>query len=257
MRYLHPSLCTLACVFIACAAWSQSAISGKVTDRKTNAPLANVSVYIPDLKLGAATNSSGAYTLKNVPRGSYLLVASMTGYASQTKEITIKQTATTDFALDQSVSELSEVIVTGVSSATEQKSNPIPINVITNTDLLQNSGSNLIDALSISPGVFQMTQGASISKPFIRGLGYNRVVTVNDGIRQEGQQWFDEFGEEIDEYTVSKAEILKGPASLSYGSDAMAGVINLLDAPSLPQGQIKGSILANYQTNNGLIAAVI
>ena len=254
MRYLYQTVCTVLCVFISFISISQNVASGKITDRKTNAPLIGASVYIPDLKLGAVTNNSGTYTLENVPRGSYIIVASMTGYASQNKEITIKKTAATDFTLDQSVSELSEVIVTGVSSATEQKSNPIPVGVVSYKDLLQNSATNVIDALSVLPGVSQMTHGPSISKPFIRGLGYNRVVTVNDGIRQEGQQWFDEFGEEIDEYTVNKAEILKGPASLSYGSDAMAGVINLLDAPSLPEGQIKGSILANYQTNNGLIA---
>ncbi|HYM92784.1 MAG TPA: TonB-dependent receptor, partial [Chitinophagaceae bacterium] len=112
----------------------------------------------------------------------------------------------------------------------------------------------IIDAISIAPGVSQMTSGANISKPYIRGLGYNRVVTVNDGVRQEGQQWFDEFGIEVDEFSVNKVEILKGPASLSYGSDAMAGVINMLAAPPLPEGQIKGNLLANYQSNNGLFA---
>ncbi|HET6991606.1 MAG TPA: TonB-dependent receptor, partial [Bacteroidia bacterium] len=91
----------------------------------------------------------------------------------------------------------------------------------------------------------------------IRGLGYNRVITLNDGVRQEGQQWFDEFGEEIDEYSVYKAEILRGPASLSYGSDAMAGVIDLLPYPTLPEGQIKGSLLSNYQMNNGLFGESI
>ena len=74
--------------------------------------------------------------------------------------------------------------------------------------------------------------GPAISKPVIRGLGYNCVVMVNDGVRQEGQQFGDEFGIEIDPYTIDKVEILRGPASLSYGSDAMAGVINMLDAPT-------------------------
>ena len=120
--------------------------------------------------------------------------------------------------------------------------------------MLRNSATNIIDAISNVPGVSQITVGPIISKPVIRGLGYNRVVTVNDGVRQEGQQWFDEFGIEIDEYTVDKVEILKGPASLSYGSDAMAGVINMLAAPPLPEGKIKGSFLENYQTNNGLWA---
>src|SRR5439155_17792190 len=102
------------------------------------------------------------------------------------------------------------------------------------------------------PGVSEITMGPAISKPVIRGLGYNRVVTVNDGIRQEGQQFGDEFGIEMDPYTVDKVEVLRGPASLSYGSDAMAGVINMLAAPTLPEGKVKGNILTTYQSNNGL-----
>jgi len=110
----------------------------------------------------------------------------------------------------------------------------------------------LIDAIQSLPGVSQITEGPAISKPVIRGLGYNRVVVINDGVRQEGQQWGDEFGIEIDEYNVNRVEVLKGPASLSYGSDAMAGVINFLGPSPLPEGKIKGSVITNYQTNNGL-----
>ncbi|MFS8081929.1 MAG: TonB-dependent receptor [Ginsengibacter sp.] len=236
--------------------FAQNTLTGKITDDSTHS-LSNAYIYIPDLKLGAVSDANGNYIINNIPHGTYLAVASIIGYASQTKEINIKETATANFALKLSSEELGEVIVTGVSSATEQKSNPIPVNVVTHNDLLQNSATNIIDAISISPGLNQMTLGASISKPFIRGLGYNRVVTINDGVRQEGQQWFDEFGEEIDEFSVNKVEILKGPASLSYGSDAMAGVINMLDAPPLSEGKIKGNILANYQTNNGLIASSV
>ncbi len=211
-------------------------------------------MYIPDLKIGAVSKEDGTYEIKNIPVGTFLLEVSYIGYASQSKEVSVKGEQKIDFALDASGMEFQEVVITGVSSATEQHNNPIPVNVVSQKDILQNGSTNIVDALAISPGVSQMTLGPNISKPFIRGLGYNRVITVNDGIRQEGQQWFDEFGEEIDEFSVYKAEILKGPASLSYGSDAMAGVINLLPFPTLADGQVKGNILTNYQTNNGLIA---
>ena len=236
---------------------SQNVLTGKITDNTSHAALDGAYIYIPDLKLGAITDADGKYTIKNITNGTYLAVASIIGYASQTKEITVKESAMANFDLKVSGTELENVIVTGVSSATEQKSNPIPVNVVTHNEILQNSANNIIGSISISPGVNQMTLGASISKPFIRGLGYNRVVIINDGVRQEGQQWFDEFGEEIDEFSVDKVEILKGPSSLSYGSDAMAGVINMLAAPPLPEGKIEGNILANYQTNNGLIAGSV
>ena len=241
-------------LFVSCS-WAQNSLSGKITDSKNQSFLAGVTVYIPDLKLSAVTDASGKYIINNIPdKNNFLMSVSLDGYGSQTKEVNLNQTANMDFALETSGVSLNEVVVTGVSAATEQKNNPIPVSVVSQKEILENSSTNIIDAIAIAPGVSQMTLGPNISKPFIRGLGYNRVVTVNDGIRQEGQQWFDEFGIEVDEYSVNKVEILKGPASLSYGSDAMAGVINMLAAPPLAEGQIKGNILADYQTNNGLIA---
>ena len=92
----------------------------------------------------------------------------------------------------------------------------------------QTVSTNIIEAITRKAGVSSLSTGPAISKPLIRGLGYNRVLTINDGVRQEGQQWGDEHGIEVDEYSVSKIEILKGPASLVYGSDAMAGVITII-----------------------------
>ncbi|HET6225092.1 MAG TPA: TonB-dependent receptor, partial [Bacteroidia bacterium] len=149
--------------------------------------------------------------------------------------------------------EMNEVVVTGLSQAGERKHTPTPIQIVQHTQLLETASGNIIDAISKQPGISQITTGSGISKPVIRGLGYNRVVVVNDGIRQEGQQWGDEHGIEIDEFSVNRIEILKGPASLSYGSDAIAGVINMLSALSLPEGTIQGNMIGNYQTNNGLI----
>lgn len=242
--------------FAVSGAWSysQNEIKGKIKEANTGSPIAGSSVYIPDLRIGAISKADGTYIIKNIPNGTYLLEVSYVGYASQSREVDVEKTVVADFTLKQSSMEMKEIIVTGVSSATERQSDPIPVSIVSQKDILQNSSTNIIDAISIAPGVSEMTSGPNISKPFIRGLGYNRVVTVNDGIRQEGQQWFDEFGIEVDEFSVNKVEILKGPASLSYGSDAMAGVINMLAAPALPEGQIKGNILSNFQTNNGLIA---
>ena len=149
---------------------------------------------------------------------------------------------------------LPEVIVTGVQSATIKQKFPMPVGIFTQKDFLQNASTNVIDALSNIPGVSQIAIGPAISKPVVRGLGYNRVVVLSDGVRQEGQQWGDEFGIEIDEYSVKRAEVLKGPASLRYGSDAMAGVINLLPQSFPAEGTTAGRIITNYQTNNGLVA---
>ena len=151
--------------------------------------------------------------------------------------------------------ELKEIMVTGAVGDMKIKESPMPIMTLQAKELRQLPFPNLIDAIAKQPGVSQITTGCGISKPVIRGLGYNRIVVVNDGIRQEGQQWGDEHGIEIDANEVGAVEVLKGPASLMYGSDAMGGVLVFKGMPTLPEGTIRGNVNAEYQTNNGLIGA--
>ncbi|MCB0629589.1 MAG: TonB-dependent receptor [Saprospiraceae bacterium] len=233
--------------------YTQTSLSGIITDKTTGEPLLGAGVYLPDLKTGAASDIDGTYLINNLPARKIRVEVTYLGYKSIVETIDLAETNTRDFALEESISEIHEVIVTGVSNPIEKNRTPTPISTVSLPQLLQRSSTNIIDALAAEPGVSQVSTGAAISKPVIRGLGYNRVVVVNDGIRQEGQQWGDEHGIEIDEFSVNRVEILKGPASLSYGSDAMAGVVNFLSPPPVPSGDIQGSVLANYQTNNGLI----
>lgn len=231
---------------------SKSSLTGTITDRLTGETLSGVSVYFPDLKTGTISKPDGTYSINRLPSTKVLVQVSSTGYQLVALSIDLKLTNRMDFALEPAITEISEVVVTGQSGGTEKNRAPSPITTIPAAHLLENSANNIIDALASEPGISQVTSGVGISKPVIRGLGYNRVVVVNDGIRQEGQQWGDEHGIEIDEFSISKIEILKGPASLAYGSDAIAGVINLISAPFLPEGTINGQIMSNFQTNNGL-----
>ena len=149
---------------------------------------------------------------------------------------------------------LNEVTVTGVTGDTKLKHATVPVSIIAPQLLRSKAATNIIDAISHQPGISQLTTGGSISKPIIRGLGYNRVVVMSEGVRQEGQQWGDEHGVEVDGSSVNSVEILKGPASLMYGSDAMAGVVILHPQPTLPEGEMKANVSTEYQTNNGLFA---
>lgn len=150
--------------------------------------------------------------------------------------------------------QLNEIVVTGVTGQTKQKHASAPITLITPHDMRSTVTLNTVDMVAHQPGVAQVTTGNGISKPIIRGLGYNRVVVMNDGVRQEGQQWGDEHGLEVDASGVHSAEVLKGPASLIYGSDAMAGVLILHDAPLPAEGEMRGEGAAEYQSNSGLFA---
>ena len=148
---------------------------------------------------------------------------------------------------------LNELVVTGVTGDTKLKNSTFPISIVTGKDLRSTASTNIIDAIAHQPGMSQITTGSGISKPIIRGLGYNRIITMSEGVRQEGQQWGDEHGIEADANNVNSVEILKGPASLMYGSDAMAGVVILHSAPTLPEGEMQANIGTEYQTNNGLL----
>jgi len=231
----------------------RNVLSGMITDKTTGKPLAGATIYIEDLKIAAISNNEGIYKIDEIPRGTYVVTVRYIGYALETRIVKVNYRVDENFSLSPTRYEQNEVVVTGNSIATELKNTPQPITIIPKSYLDENASTNIIDAISKVPGVSGITDGQSIAKPVIRGLGYNRVVTVNDGIRQEGQQWGDEFGIEVDPYSVDRIEILKGPASLVYGSDAISGVINFLPEETMPEGQVKGDITTAYQTNNGLI----
>lgn len=148
---------------------------------------------------------------------------------------------------------LSEITIMGLAGSVKVKDVPSSVSLMTREQLQTVASTNVVDAIAKLPGLSQLTTGIGISKPVIRGLGYNRVVVVKDGVRQEGQQWGDEHGIEIDGNSVGNVEVLKGPASLRYGSDAMAGVIVFHENDIAPYNTLQGSLMGEYQTNSGLM----
>jgi len=234
------------------------AIHGTVTDKKDGNPIVGATISIPDLKIGVAADSNGKYAINGLPRGVYLLQITAVGYGTFSQRVDFNKTSVLDVQLALSTMESNEIVVTGVSKATLLKRAPIPIVAVGKSYIDQHSASgNVIDEVANLPGVSAVTTGPNISKPFIHGLGYNRVVTLEDGIRQEGQQWGDEHGIEVDQNSIDRIEIIKGPASLSYGSDAIGGVVNLITPPPVPDGKILGYASGTYGTNNGLISGTM
>jgi len=225
-------------------------VTGRLTDARTSEPLPGVNVIFPDLKQGTATDTDGRFSFANLPRGRFTVQITSLGYNTISQSVDTGNGQPLDFKLSPAATEIGQVVVTGVSQATELRRSPVPTTVVDRTRLNQTSATNVIDAIAHTPGISQITTGAAISKPVVRGLGYNRVVTLNNGAKQEGQQWGDEHGIELDEFSIDRAEIIKGPGSLLYGSDAMAGVINFLAPDPVAEGRIIGQAAANYQTNN-------
>ena len=228
-------------------------LTGTVTDKADGKPIIGATIYFPDLRTGGNTDINGHFTVTSLPKGIYLVQVSYLGYGTYNQKVDLGKTTTLNVQLSVSSIETGEVVITGVSKATEIKRDPVPMVAVNKAYIDQHSASgNVIDEVANLPGISAVTTGPNISKPYIHGLGYNRVITLQDGIRQEGQQWGDEHGIEVDQNSIDRVEIIKGPASLTYGSDAIGGVVNLITAPTVGDGKILGSLSGIYGTNNGL-----
>lgn len=244
----------IAILCMAFAARAQTSLSGTIRCKKDGDLVPGAVIYFPDLKTGTTSGTDGKYEIKKLPKIKTLLQVKMLGYKSVARLVDLSQTQTVDIEMEESALESDEVVVTGTSHATEIRKSPIPMVLIDQKSLGQSSANNIIDAMIKVPGISALSSGPNIAKPYIRGLGYNRVLTLFDGMRQDGQQWGDEHGIEVDQYLVDRIEVIKGPASLIYGSDALAGVVNLLPANPAPEGSLIGDVQTNYQTNNKQVA---
>ena len=228
-------------------------ITGRVIDIN-NMPLVNATILLNNK--GTNTDNIGHFQFKNIAAGKYQIIVLLENYTSITKNIIINNIDTNRlmFRLSSDATDLNEVVVTGVSKATLIRENPVTITNVSSKMIDRTVETNIIDALvKHVPGLNAVKTGPNISKPFIRGLGYNRVLTLYDGMRQEGQQWGDEHGIEVDGYNIQKAEVIKGPASLLFGSDALAGVVSIL--PYLPKEKdttLSVKFVTEYQHNNCL-----
>jgi iron complex outermembrane receptor protein len=176
------------------------------------------------------TDHNGDFRFDSLCAGTYQAVITHTSYDSVVKTITISRNMHIDFDLQPQQNTMAEVTVTGVktSIATGIKKE------LTGHELEETKGSSLAEALSKLSGVAMLQTGSTIAKPVIHGLHSNRILTINNGVRQEGQQWGNEHAPEIDPFIANKLTVIKGVDELRYGSDAIGGVI-LVEPRSLRQ----------------------
>ena len=212
----------------------KASLRGKITDAVDGNSVIGASIFFPTLRVGTVTNQEGLYSIGNLPAVKTTIQVSYVGHQTIIQEVDLRTISALDFVMHENNAMLGEVVITGLTGSALAQKSPTPVSVVDTRFLQETSSTNIIDAIAREPGVSQITTGSGISKPVIRGLGYNRIVVVNDGVRQEGQQWGDEHGIEVDGQSVGSVEILKGPASLMYGSDALAGVLILHDEALLP-----------------------
>jgi iron complex outermembrane receptor protein len=227
---------------------AQNTVSGTVTDLQ-NQPVPGVSVYAPELHKGTTTDENGKYTLHNLPNGGLRIAFTFVGFTTQNKNIEkLLKENTLDILLSQAAFEMDEVIVSTAFSKL-QSQNVMKVEHETIKTLQQKGTSTLIEGLATIPGVSQISTGTSIGKPVIRGLSGNRVLVYSQGVRLENQQFGDEHGLGLNDAGVESVEVIKGPASLLYGSDALGGVLYFNPEKFADAGDFKANFSQKYFTN--------
>jgi len=231
---------------------AQNTLQGTIKDEVSGLPISGAVVFIPDLRAGVAADVNGKYNFEKLPSRSLVIQVKSIGYQTIVQLVDLVNTKSLDFKLKIAVLEKSEVVVTGSAFTTDHARTSLSVEPLEKLELQTIGATNITEAIAQIPGVAGISTGGGISKPVIRGLGYNRIITINEGLRQEGQQWGDEHGLEIDQFSADRIEVLKGPASLMYGSDALGGVINILEPIPASLGTIRTEINSQYSTNNKL-----
>ncbi|PLX10741.1 MAG: hypothetical protein C0598_09780 [Marinilabiliales bacterium] len=220
-------------------AFSQVNISGKITDNN-NQVLVGASIFMPDINKGTISNNEGYYELENIPKGKYKIQFKLIGFSSHILTInTAEDDLEINVNLNESPIEMEELVVTGGYNSTQHE-NAVKIDILKLDPRNIQNTTNFMELIAEIPGVDMISKGSGVSKPVIRGLSMNDVLVLNNGVRFENYQYSSHHPLGIDEFGISDVEIIKGPASLLYGSDAIGGVINFIKEKPAPVGSLSG-----------------
>lgn len=231
-------------------AQNNAGLKGIVLDEQ-NIPLPGATVTLNVEKHGTVTDENGEFILANIPVGWYILEVSFLGFEKFNKNIHLLNYQQLQIRLHSSVHELQEV---NISEFTKERQREVTTSYtfVDQSFLTKNESGSLMQTLSKLPGISSMDIGSGNSKPVIRGLGFNRVVVAENGLKHEGQEWGHDHGLEIDQHSVERIEIIKGPASLMYGSNAIVGVIDLRQLAVPVRNSKGGNVEVRSATNNKL-----
>jgi len=236
-------------VFISFSLSAQNLLSGKITDHQTGETLVGVNVYFPELMRGAVSDKNGEYSFKNLPKGEQIIRVSFIGYKTINKKIQFNQSQKHfDFEMDFLVIEGQEIVISGNFTST-QHDNTVMISTLNSRQIDQSGSPTLMESISSTPGVDLISKGPGIGSPIIRGLSLSNILFLNNGIALQNYQFSENHPYMVDEFGVRRVEIIKGPASLIYGSGAVGGVINVIDEEPAKKGEIKGAAAFKYFGN--------
>lgn len=255
MNDIKKCIQALVLLLLPFMGFTQVTITGIVTDAATNEPVNDAFIYAPETNSGAVTNAKGEYELLGLKKGLFVIQFTRLGYETHFESINLTDTLVSlNVGLNPSLMELKEVKVVG-TQANSPKETSFTIDAISLKEMEENGALSISDGVARLPGVNQLTTGAGISKPVIRGMYGNRVQVNVMGLRFDNQQWQDEHGLGLSSMSVSRVEIIKGPATLMYGSDALGGVLNEIEEAPAPMNTTKQDVnLKLYSSTFGAAA---
>ncbi|UOQ54439.1 TonB-dependent receptor [Hymenobacter cellulosivorans] len=226
-------------------------VSGRVFDHESRQGLPGATVVVLETQQATQTDAAGNYHF-HLCAGLYHLQVSYLGYSGEAAEVRVVEAIIRDFRLHPDAILLKSAVVQGQRTAAPTTQ---PTAELAGQALQQTRGQALGEALRQLAGVTAIQTGPGIFKPMVHGLHSNRVTILNNGVRQEGQQWGVEHGPEIDPFIASRLTVVKGAASVRYGSDAIGGVV-LVEPKALRDSAGTSADLSLVgMSNNGLGAA--
>jgi len=256
-KYLLSFWLVLSCYL----GYSQITITGTVMN-EANLPLENVNITVLQSLNGTKSNNKGFFILE-IPKQleSVTLEFSYLGYKSTLHNINLSNTNDRekyqlDVTMIESILELEEVTISA-GFAKEKDKLPYVISTLKKKDIATSGQSNLSQNLTKIPGVYNISFGNGVGKPVVRGLTNANLIVLNNGVKQESFQFSSSHPFLIDEMSAERFEIIKGPTSLQYGSDAVGGVVNVIKERPASINTIQGNFTSNYHTNtNGYLNSI-
>ncbi len=222
---------------------------GKVFDAKTKERLFGAIIMIEDLKRGTTSKQDGTY-LFLLPKGEYTVQVRFVGYRSKSLRVVLTSDKELNIALESDAIQTEEITVTTDKDKEKLTESTQSLDVMTKEDLDAHRGQTFGESLKNLAGVSVLQTGVSIAKPVVRGFHGQRIVIMNAGVKQEGQQWGEEHAPEIDPFSAFEVQLLRGAASVEYGADAIGGVIRSEPKPLFLNDGLHGEVFMNLFANN-------
>src|SRR2546430_5225698 len=204
-------------------------LSGHVTD-SDDAPVPAATVLISELHRVATSSADGAFRLADIPPGEYTVIVRHVGFAPFAHEVAVHGPTTLTVTLRRAPVWLEPVTITATRAPSAALGSPLSAAALSEDGLRRDQSVSLAHSLARLPGVNALTTGAQIGKPVIRGLTGARVLVLANRNRLEDYSWSDEDQPSVDARLAQRLELIRGPASGLYGSDALGGVVNVIPA---------------------------